>query len=495
MRRARAVLVLPLLAAGSCTVGPAYDPDHPPAPAFFGDRPPTEAALERTAASLRTWWAAFSDPTLDALVAEAIRGNLDLRRATERIAEARADEREAEASFYPQLSGAASFGEQHYPINLEYPPLPDDTSTFNKQWQLGFTASWEIDVFGRVRREVEVSERAVDVSIEDRRGVLVSLLADVADSYATLRASQDRLAIAERNVHATADAFALVSRLFRQGLGTSLQVAQQQAELESEQATLPPLRAAVDDAAHALGVLTGQLPERDVATLERPGPLPRIPPMPATLPSSVIANRPDIRTAERQYAMAVARVGVAVADLYPQFTIPLTLEPTASEVRQVFSGANLLWQATLSATAPIYEGGRLRAQVRAARAQAEEARLAYEQTVLDAFREVEDGLTAYATDRERSRALARAASDSALALQRSDVLYAHGLIGFLDVLTAERTVFAADDAAAVSDLALLEDAVGLYRAFGAGWQGADLGPPLPVTAPEERVLAARAAFR
>ena len=482
-----------MLALEGCTVGPNYRPARPAAPEFLGTHPATPAAIARTDARLRSWWAGFGDPVLDLLIADAIVGNLDLRRATERIAESRADQREAEASFYPQLSGAASFGEQHEPINLEYPPLPDTTSTFNRQWQLGFQASWEIDVFGRVRRQVEVSERAVDVSIEDRRGVLVSLLAEVADAYATLRASQARLSIAERNVHAVSDGLALVDRLFVQGLGTSLQVAQQQAELESEQATLPPLRAAVADATHALAVLTGRLPERFTAILAQPAPLPAIPPMPASLPSSVIANRPDIRVAERQYALAVARVGVAVADLYPQFTIPLTLEPTASEVRQVFEGANVLWEATLSATAPIYQGGRLRAQVQAARAQAEEARLSYEQTVLSAFRDVEDSITAYETDAARDRALARAATYSALALQRSDILYSHGLTGFLDVLTAERTVFAADDAKAVSDLAMLEDAVGLYRALGAGWQGADLTPPLPVTPAEQRALADRQA--
>ena len=484
-------VLLSVLVLAGCTVGPDYRPVRPPSPAFLGTRPARAEAIARTDASLRHWWASFGDPVLDVLIADAIDGNLDLRRASARIEEARADQREAEASFYPRLSGAASFGEQHEPINLEYPPLPDTTSTFNRQWQLGFQASWEIDVFGRVRRQVEVSERAVDVSIEDRRGVLVSLLAQVADAYATLRASQARLSIAERNVHAVSDALALVDRLFEQGLGTSLQVAQQRAELESEQATLPPLRAAVADAAHALAVLTGQLPERYTSILSEAAPLPTVPAMPASLPSSVIANRPDIRTAERQYALSVARVGVAVADLYPQFTIPLTLEPTASEVRQVFEGANVLWQATLSATAPIYQGGRLRAQVRAARAQADEARLSYEQTVLAAFRDVEDGITAYETDTARDRALAAASADSALALQRSEILYSHGLTGFLDVLTAERTVFAADDAKAVSDLALLEDAVGLYRAFGAGWQGADLAPHLPVTSEEEKSLARR----
>ncbi len=484
--------LLPALLLGGCTVGPDDRAPAPPMPAFVGPHPATAAEIDRTEAELRTWWQAFRDPTLDALVDAAIAGNLDLRRATARIVEARADQREAEASFYPQLSGSASFAEQHYPINLEYPPLPDDTSTSNRQYQLGLSASWEIDVFGRVRRQVEVASRGVDVSVEDRRGVLVSLLAEVADAYATLRAGQARLAIAERNVRAAADAVALVDRLLVQGVGTTLQLAQQRAELETEQAALPPLRATVADSAHALAVLTGQLPERTDARLTDDGPLPSVPPMPASLPSMIVANRPDIRADERRYALAAARVGLAVADLYPQFTIPLTLEPTASEIRQVFSGANLLWQATLSLTAPIYEGGRLRAQVTAARAEEAEARLAYEQTVLAAFRQVEDGITAYQTDMARDRALARAARDSASAFSQSETLFGRGLNGFLDVLTAERTVFAADDAKAVSDLAVLEDAVGLYQAIGAGWQGADLGTAdLPVSAAEQHALASR----
>lgn len=492
----RRLSVMGLVAAlvGCHAVGPDYRPDRAPLPAAFGAHPATPAEVARTEAEQRAWWAAFGDPVLDGLVEQAIGGNLELRQEAQRIVEARAARNEERAAFYPQVQLNTEFAEQSYSTTLEYPPLPG-ISPFNRQYQGGPQVSWELDVFGRIRREVQARDAEIDATIEDRRGALVSLLAELADQYITLRSAQERLRIAADDVRIAVDGLALTQRTFAQGLGNSLQVAQAQGQLDTERATLAPLHTAVARAAHTIGVLTGQLPERFVAQLEQPAPMPAIPALPAALPSVVIARRPDIREAERRYAAAVARIGVAVAELYPNFTLPLYALPESSQLHTLFSSASLVWQIAISATAPLYTGGRLRNQVVAARAEAEAARLAYEQTVLRAFGEVEDAISAYQDDAARLAQLKLAAADNRLALSRAQALYSHGLSGFLDVLTAERSVSAADDALALGQLAQTEDAVALFRAIGAGWQGVDWDRvELPVS-PALEIQAAAAARR
>ena len=194
------------------------------------------------------------------------------------------------------------------------------------------------------------------------------------------------------------------------------------------------------------------------------------PNLPVTLPSEVIANRPDIRRSERLFAAATARVGVAVADMYPHFTIPLSLTPQTSTLTQLFQARSLVWQIGLSATDHLYTGGALSARVRQAREQAEEARLAYQQTVLRAFQNVEDGLIDYTTEAQRDITLKAAAEDSDLAFQRSSRLYKAGLTDFLHVLVDERAAYAAEDLATQSELDSVNDAIALYKALGAGWQ-------------------------
>ena len=460
-----------LLCLDACTVGPNYKRPVPPMPATFEAHVATPAEIRRTDAELKDWWTSFHDPILDALVSAAIAGNLDLRMATERIVSARAMRNVAASAFYPQINGTASYMDEHFSNTLEYPPGLTDFSTFSRAWDLGPMLTWQIDVFGQIRRSVEAENASFAATIEQRRGVLVSLLGELVMDYAALRATQLRLAIAEQNVHAAHLALDLVNRTFQQGLGTSLQVAQQQAELETEESTIPPLRTAIAQSAHALSVLTGSLPERLSGQLEATAPLPPMPPMPANLPSTVLENRPDVRMAERRYAEAVARVGIAVANRFPTFTIPISATPMSSFVHILFQSASFTWQAGLSTMVPISTGGRLYNQQVAARAQAEAARLSYISTVLTAFREVEDGLVAYDEESGRNRRLEEASADNRLALQRSTLLFSRGLAGFLDVLTAERSVFTSEDLAAQSDLARLQDAVRLFQAFGAGWQG------------------------
>ena len=481
-------IALSLLLSG-CTLGPRYVPPRTDLLANWNEHPATPAEIARTETQMRNWWAAFHDPVLNQLVQAAIAGNLDIQVAGARLLAARQVREEIASDLRPHIDATGEAGIQRFSTTLEYPPLPGVSSS-NRIWSPGFSASWELDVFGRVRRQIEAQDAAVAADVEEQRGVLVATLGELVTDYVGLRATQRELAIATRNIAAAREGLALTRRIYTQGLGTTLQLAQAQAELESEQSTTQPLQTRIAQLSHAISVLTGDLPGSLEALLQIPARLPRVPNLPVTLPSMVIANRPDIRQAERRYAQANAEIGIAVASLYPDFSLPLSLGLQSSMVHELFTADSLAFQLVLSAAQPIYRGGRLSAQERQARAEAEAARLTYRRTVLVAFREVEDRLIAYGNDAERSRTLHRAAADNALALDRARRLFGAGLTGFIDVLTAERATYQSEDAAILGDLARLDDAVSLYTALGAGWQGIALTQTrLPIDAPTQHGLA------
>ena len=466
----RQLTILCGLVLAGCTLGPHYAPPSPVPLANWTEHPATAAEVARTEAQMRDWWTQFHDPVLDRLVTLAIAGNLDLRIAGQRLLSARDVREEISAALAPQIDANGQAGIQRFSTTEQYPPLPGISSS-NRFWSPGFTASWELDVFGRIRRQVEAQDDEVGADIEARRAMLLSVLGELATDYVGLRSAQRELVIAEHNINTSRQGLDLTRRTFAQGLGTTLQVAQAQAELETQRSTTQSLHTRIAQLSHAIALLTGQMPGSLEAMLKQPRPLPEVPGLPVALPSMVIANRPDIREAERRYAEANARIGVAVASLYPDFSLPLSIGLQSSMIHELLAADSLAFQFVLSATQPLYHGGRLSAQVRQARAEAEAARLSYYQTVLTAFREVEDRLVAYQNDSERSVVLHRAAAYNALALDRARTLYGAGLTGFLDVLTAERATYQSQDIAAQGDLARLTDTVALYTALGAGWQG------------------------
>ena len=267
-----------------------------------------------------------------------------------------------------------------------------------------------------------------------------------------------------------------------QGLGTTLGTLQAKAQLEQTQATLPGLQAGIAVMAHAIGVLLGRYPGDLEAQLDHPQPLMATPAtIPATIPAEVIANRPDVHEAELRYAAANAEIGVAIAERLPHLSIPISITPEASAFNQLFELASLTFSAGLAATQHVYDGGKLRAHERAARATAESARLEYKATILTALQEVEDALVHLQADETAHVSLTASVRDAQKSLGQSTTLYDAGLSDFLTVLTDERTVFASRDALAGSDLTLVEDYIALFKALGGGWQTVDLDPPAAPT--------------
>jgi NodT family efflux transporter outer membrane factor (OMF) lipoprotein len=467
----RPVFLLALWLCG-CTVGPNFFKPTPKLPADWTEQQASENQ-QKAAAALKVWWTGFHDPMLDGLISDVVAGNLRLQIAQQNLLASRAARIIAGAGAYPQIRAGAQFDQANSSTTLQYPPGVGAYRTY----AFGFDASWELDVFGATRRQEEAADADTQASIESRRAILVTLLSELATDYAGLRATQERMLIAQRNIDTARRAFDLTSTEFDRGLTTDLAVAQAKARLESVQAGLPLLHARAAALTHAIAVLTGHLPAEMEARLLQGAPVVPVPPdLPLTLPSEVVANRPDIRRAEKNYAAATARIGVATAQLYPHFSIPVSLMPTTSYLNEAFNAASLVWAIGLSSTQTLYDGGRLDAQVNQAKANAEAARLTYQQAVLTAFSEVEDALVNLQAETQRHQALVAAAADSRTAADRAERLYGAGLTDFLNVLSTEQTLYAAEDEVAVSDLDRVRQVVNLYQALGGGWQSFDQSP-------------------
>ncbi|OAG77353.1 RND efflux system, outer membrane lipoprotein CmeC [Acetobacter malorum] len=485
------------LMLSACTVGPNYQAEHMKVPAQFKEaaeeHPATQEEIDCTNKEMTEWWAAFKDPVLTSLVEQAIKGNYDLQIAGQRILAERAIRDRSASQWYPQMDANIGGGDVRYSLNIDnWPIRPGNPQNRPEASMLtyGAMATWEVDVFGRIRRDVEAHERAVEASIEGRRALLMTMLSELASDYMLLRVTQLQIKIATDNIRVAKNAVDLTNKLYLEGVGNTLQIAQAQAELDTQIAAREPLKTRVSQVTHAIAVLLGQMPGSLEDELKVPRPLPTVPEFPATLPSVVIANRPDIRMAERQYALATAQIGVAVANLYPHFVIPLTFNPNASAMYQLFQVNAMSWQFLMMASLPLMHGGKMTSEVRAAQASAEAARLTYRQSVLNGFKEVEDAMAAWHDDIEYAEQLHKAAEDSATASERARRLYGAGLVGFLEVLTTERTTLNAQNMEALARLERLRDAVNLYTALGAGWKGVALtNSTLPVSLETQNVLA------
>ena len=474
------LLALPLAA---CTaVGPDYREEIPAHPLDWAT--PAPGVVPADPRSLASWWRSFNDPLLDELVQRAIEGNRDLAIARQRLLQARAERDQVASRLAPQLSAGGEANAQRSAKALDYPPGIGESRTY----RLGLDASWEVDVFGGRRRALEAADAQVQAVAEDESAVLVSLLAELANDYAALRATQQRTLIARDNLATLVAAERLAEKAYERGLGTTMEVAQARAERGLGEARLPELAADEERLIHALGVLSGDFPGGLQECLASRRPILLDPPsLRASLPSEVVRNRPDIRAAERRLAASTARIGVAEAERFPRFVIPLGLGTSASLVRDLFSDASLAWSLGIVADQTLYDGGRREAGVRAAEAEARAMRLAYQQSVRVAFRDVEDALSGLNAERLRQASLRGAVKDSQDALGRATRLYRNGLSGYLSVLTAQRATYQARDALALSRMAHTQHVIGLYKSLGAGWQASTTLPRPASTNPASLV--------
>ncbi len=421
------------------------------------------------------WWETFGDPILDELIAEALAGNLDLAAARARVREARAIRRVASGRFLPNVDARGSYQRQRASENgvINLGTLSDqglaelETGLFD----VGFDASWEIDVFGSVRRENESAEARLEAAEEARRGVLISVLAEVGSAYIELRGSERLLAVVERNIAIQRETLELVSNKFKVGLVPELDVQQATAQLQTTQAAAPPIRASVQSAMFRLAVLLGQQPGALRERLDRTAELVvRGESVPVGLPSELLMRRPDVREAERLLHAATAEVGVATAELYPRFFITGAAGFESVDFADLFSASSRTFSIGPTIRWPLFRGGALRANVAAREARVDAALAGFQQSVLLAVEDVERSLVVYAEEELRRRALADALVSSRRSVELAETLYEKGLSEFLPVLDAERRLLEADERLVLSEVAVSQELIRLYKALGGGWE-------------------------
>jgi NodT family efflux transporter outer membrane factor (OMF) lipoprotein len=464
-----ALAVAASVALAGCTVGPNYKEPAVPVQTNFSTATtqPAAAATQPVVAvdPAEAWWTSFNDPTLNRLVDEAVRANLNLRAAEARIREARAQRSVAASGYYPSVDASGSYARQRVSKNGVL-----GVGGEGDLWQAGFDAAWEIDVFGGVRRSVEAANANIQAAVADRNDVLLTLLGEVARTYVELRGSQRQLAISQENATAQRQTLQLTQAKLRAGLTNDLDVARSEAQVSSTESTIPSFQTAVDQAIHAMSVLLGKPPAALLEELGPPAPIPAPPPeVPVGLPTELLRRRPDIRRAERQLAASVANIGVATADLFPRFTLDGSVGLQSTSFNRLGDSGSGYWSIIPGVRLPIFNAGRLRSNVAVQRARADQALANYEQTVLLALQEVEDALVAYQKEFTRRETLAAAVNANRRAVNLSTQLYQRGLTNFLDVLDAQRALYASEDELVRSDAQVSANAVALLKALGGGW--------------------------
>jgi multidrug efflux system outer membrane protein len=345
------------------------------------------------------------------------------------------------------------------------------TSGGHDLYRAGLDATWELDVFGGVRRSIEAADADVQTALEDQRSVYVSLAAEVALDYLDLRGFQRQLRIAKENLESQKYSADLTRKRQAGGYITMLDVANADAQLASTQAGIPLLQQSAQQTIYALSLLLAREPGALVDELSPEGRIPHVPPqVPIGLPSDLLERRPDIRAAEAGLHAASARVGVATADLFPRCALNASVGLTGKRASSLFNWGNRFWSIGPAISYPLFDAGRIRAQIDVQNAIEEQALIQYQQTILTAFNEVETALVAYAREQEHRQAIASAVGASRKSLELSTTLYRIGKVGFLEVLTAQRALYGTEDELVQSDRTIAQNLVSLYKALGGGWQ-------------------------
>ncbi len=462
-----ALLCAACLVSG-CKVGPDF---KPPAP------PPLKGVFEQSAPgetlpreNLASWWMAFGDPVLDDLVREAYRNNRNLREAALRVCEARARVGVARGEWFPQFDaiGQESFRD----ISENASPFVSSAPRrggFNF-YSLGFDSTWEIDLFGKIARTVEASSAEFWAERDAFRDVQITLLADVASNYVVTRVLQQRLEIARRNLKLQENTLELVRRRGESGLAGQLDQAQAQTTVSSTAATIPTLLQQQIEATNRLAVLLGRVPSREVARRVGEGSLPEARDVLGVgVPADLLRRRPDIRRAAAEVAAATARIGVITAEKYPVATIRGTISVDSRLLATLFTDASLAHSIGPSIRWNVLNFGRLNNAIAAQRAACQASCVRYEQTVLVAVEEVENGLAAFHNEQLRVAELARGVEAAKLAVRVSAVRYERGLASFQRVVDTQRQLLTLEDQYATSRGTVLLNLIRVYKALGGGW--------------------------
>lgn len=447
---------------GCMSVGPDYDKPQPQLSGAWNQ--PLINGLTAGDVGSNAWWGVFNDSTLDALMAQAAAENRDLKTAAARVVQARALRGVAAGEFYPSAAGIGSASTTR---TSEASTLPgvDRTGEF---YQTGMSVGWELDLWGRIRRNVESANASLQAAEETYRDLLVILYADVADSYISVRTLQRQIELAENNLAAQAKTKQLTEDRFSNGLVPRLDVSQAELNYSSTAATLPALHQSLVQAINRLDVLVGDLPSALRNELVVSAPIPAAPArVTVGLPADLLRQRPDVRQAERELAAQHAKIGVAKAGFFPTFTLPGTL---VLEAASLGNGATTAYSFGPQFRWNLFAGGQVVNNVRAEEAATQAALHTYEQTLLLAVEETENAMASFAYEKDRNVVLQSAVTAAQDSVAQVTELYTEGLIDFQNVLVLERDLLQQEDQHAASQGQVSRNLVQLYKALGGGWK-------------------------
>ena len=465
------VFALSLLSLAACSVGPDFQrPEGPQVEAWAS---PQKAAPSQVVSSPldERWWEVFNDPQLSALSRRVLTDNLDLQLATSRLQQSRAARQVVTAERYPTSSASGGYArKRNSGEGLNDPSGHEGKSAFNL-WDAGFSASWELDFWGRVRRETEAADATLEVAENDRRGVLLSVLAETAQDYIQLRGVQSTRAVTEQNLDVARHSLKLSQLRLADGVATDLDVAEAAAQVASIESQLPALQQRQAQLINALSLLMGEPPQALHAQLAADAPVPQTPRQVAIgLPSQLAERRPDIRQAEARLHAATASIGVAKGDFYPRITLSGNFGSQAMQLSDFGSWGSRQFGIGPQFSLPLFDGGRLRGMLHLREAQQQEAAVAYQQTVLRAWHEIDDQLTRYNSSQLRRDSLAEAVRQNQIALRTAQQQYVEGVVDFVNVLTVQGALLATQEQLVESSTGVSLAMVGLYKALGGGWE-------------------------
>lgn len=458
-------VVLSALVLGACVAGEDYQRPTTAEPRRWSEASGPRVVTGSTV--ITRWWSEFGDPTLNSLVARACAANLDLKSATARIRESRARAGRARADRFPEIDAFGDVSRQRSSENVDGPSPGGESNLY----RAGFDARWELDVFGGTRRSIEAADAEIEASIQDRRAVLVTLLAEVAQNYIELRGNQKLAAVSRQNIAAARDTVQITGARLDGGLGTRLDVSRAEALLAATEAVLPQYQAAIRVAIHRLSILLAEPPSSLANELEVEGAIPKPPERVLVgIPSELLERRPDVRRAERLLAAACARIGEAKADRYPRFSLTSSFGLDSSSSANFADAASRAWSMGPSVRWPLFAGGRIESTIAVQDARAEQAEIAYRQAMLTALEDVENALVGYLREWDHQRSLEVSVAANRKSVEIANNLFTKGVTTFLDVLEAERNAYQAELEFAQSQSSTSLRVVALYKALGGGWE-------------------------
>jgi NodT family efflux transporter outer membrane factor (OMF) lipoprotein len=465
-----ALLSAVFMLSGCMTAGPDYSPPEMGTPeAWEKEIAGVTTDRQSELKILAKWWTTFNDPLLSDLMERAVAGNLNLKQALNSVRQARIQRGITDADRFPSINSSGSAA-RTYSKDMS----GDFTGT--NSFRLGLDATWEADLFGRVKRSIEAADANLEATEESYRDVLVSLLSEVALNYIEVRSHQAQLVVAGSNLKSQEETYNITKWRYQAGLTTELDVENASKNLEQTRSQIPSLKSNLEQAKNRIAVLLGSEPGALDSELDEYRPVPDAANEIALgIPADLLRRRPDLRKAERELAAQTARIGVAEAERYPKISLSGDIGLSALALGDLFSSDSLSTGGSSGISWPVYDAGRIMKNIEIQYAAQEQKLIAYRAALLNALEDVENAMTSYMYDLARRDSLLKASELAEQAAETSRAQYSSGLIDFQSVLEAESTLLTFQNNVVQSDAQIIKDVIGLYKALGGGWSSFETG--------------------